>query len=44
MENNIIRLAHLGTGQKDRIYSINGIMATLLSSQYKDPSKVVVKK
>ena len=25
------------------VYSINGIMATLSSSQYKDPPKVVVK-
>ena len=39
----IIKLAHRGTGgQKGWIYSIEGIMATLPASQYKDPFMIVV--
>jgi len=45
MENKVIRLIHRGTGgQQGWIYSTEGIMATLPSSQYKDPPKIVVKK
>lgn len=42
-ENRIERLAHIGVGgQKGWIYSVNGCSPTLLATQYKDPTKVII--
>lgn len=38
----IIRLAHIGVGQKGWIYSGEGLICTLPATQYKDPPKIIV--
>lgn len=42
--NKIISLAHIGTGgQKGWVYSSDGIAPTLPATQYKDPTKIIIK-
>ena len=44
-DNEIKKLAHIGAGgQKGWIYSVDGIAGTLPASQYKDPTKILIKK
>lgn len=44
MTSKIIKLGHIGVGgQKGWIYSVNGYSPTLPATQYKDPTKIVVK-
>ena len=41
--NQVKQLIHRGTGgQQGWIYSINGVIATIPASTYKDPPKIVV--
>lgn len=43
-QNEVIKLIHRGTGgQQGWIFSTNGAIATIPSSTYKDPPKIVIK-
>jgi len=42
--NKLIQLGEIGSDQKSRVYSVEGIVQCISSTCYKDPPKVMVTK